>query len=136
MQVFDHFIIMQFYSENTLNREQARSCRGHGGNAPQMKNRHEFASPPTGLLTTEFSLGTCFLYAILAPQGEGKGRYCPLRSMCPTTCMTERKIILFKLSYNVTTRKLSYEMKLYLRCLNANTRCCCLKYVLISSCIS
>ena len=38
---------------------------GKGGNAPKWKNRHEFA--PTGLLTTEFLLGTCFLYKILAP---------------------------------------------------------------------
>ena len=37
---------------------------------------------PTGLLTTEFLLGTCFLYKILAPQGEGKGRYCP-----PSQCV-------------------------------------------------
>ena len=33
--------------------------------------------PPTGLLTTEFLLCTCFLYKILPPQGEGTRRYCP-----------------------------------------------------------
>ena len=33
--------------------------------------------PPTELLTTEFLLGTCFLYKILAPQGVGKEDIAP-----------------------------------------------------------
>ena len=34
--------------------------------------------PPTWLLTTEFLLGTCFLYKILvSPQGEGKEDIAP-----------------------------------------------------------
>ena len=36
--------------------------------------------PPTGLLTTDFLLGTCFLYKILAPrQSEGEEGIAPLQ---------------------------------------------------------
>ena len=54
---------------------QVRSCRGHGGNAPQMKNT-TWISPP-GLLTTNFCevLITCIKF--LPPQMRAKEDIAP-----------------------------------------------------------
>ena len=46
--------------------QQARSCRGHGGQYPP-NEKYDMNLPPTGLLTTGFLLGTYYLYKSLAP---------------------------------------------------------------------
>ena len=67
---------------------RARSYRGMGGMPPNQIT--DMNQPPTGLLNTEFSFGTCFLYKIPAPpKVRGKediappGQCVQLRG-CPT----------------------------------------------------
>ena len=86
---------------------QARSCRGHGGQCPPNEKYDMNLPPPHRIIDHRILLGTYYLYKILAPPSEGKGRYCPPRLMCPATWLGSNRLLNVYLTTNRILKSIS-----------------------------